>query len=164
MAEEWVDVEYTSLHRYIRNTPSDTEVHAEHQLRADRVTWPVEKNTLNHTKLGRMKELGGKQECVKRIGPALGWWENWSGGLIPTSGQLPESEEKHLRLRVKQLVCCSLNGMRIRQSLWQPCKPWTGTQVPRRYNSWELEFRDCGAIPGRGLLLTAGGACGGKCL
>ena len=25
-------------HGYIRNTPSDTEVHAEHQLRADRRT------------------------------------------------------------------------------------------------------------------------------
>ena len=44
MAEEEVDVEYISLHRYIRNTPSDTEVHAEHQLRADRSTWPAEKN------------------------------------------------------------------------------------------------------------------------
>ena len=28
-------MEYISLHRYIRNTPSDTEVHAEHQLRAE---------------------------------------------------------------------------------------------------------------------------------
>ena len=27
-----------SLHGYIRNTPSDTEVHAEHQLTADRST------------------------------------------------------------------------------------------------------------------------------
>ena len=26
------------LHDYIRNTPSDTEVHPEHQLRADRRT------------------------------------------------------------------------------------------------------------------------------
>ena len=31
--------------RYIRNRLSGTEVHAEHQLRADRNTWPVEKNT-----------------------------------------------------------------------------------------------------------------------
>ena len=31
-------MEYISLHRYIRDTPSDTEVHAEHQLRADRRT------------------------------------------------------------------------------------------------------------------------------
>ena len=35
MAKEQVDVEYISLHGYIRNTPSDTEVHAEHQLRAE---------------------------------------------------------------------------------------------------------------------------------
>ena len=36
MVEEEVDVEYISLHGYIRNTPS--EVHAEDQLRADRRT------------------------------------------------------------------------------------------------------------------------------
>ena len=33
-----MDVAYISLHRYIGNTPSDTEMHAEHQLRADRST------------------------------------------------------------------------------------------------------------------------------
>ena len=38
MVEELVDVEYIPFHGYIRNTPSDTEVHAEHQLRADRRT------------------------------------------------------------------------------------------------------------------------------
>ena len=38
MEEEEVDVEYISLHGYIRNTPSDTEVHAERQLRVDRST------------------------------------------------------------------------------------------------------------------------------
>ena len=32
MAKEKVDMEYISLHGYIRNTPSDTEVHAEHKL------------------------------------------------------------------------------------------------------------------------------------
>ena len=32
MAEEQEDVAYISLHGYIRNTPSDTEVHAEQQL------------------------------------------------------------------------------------------------------------------------------------
>ena len=44
MAEEKVDMEYTSLQGHIRNTPSDTEEHAEHQLRVDRSSWPVEKN------------------------------------------------------------------------------------------------------------------------
>ena len=31
-------MEYIALHSYIRNTPSDTEVHTEHQLRVDRST------------------------------------------------------------------------------------------------------------------------------
>ena len=33
-----VEVEYISLHGYIRTVPSDTEVHAEHALRPDRST------------------------------------------------------------------------------------------------------------------------------
>jgi len=37
-------MEYNPLHGYIKNTPSDTEVHAEHQLRVDKDTSPVEKN------------------------------------------------------------------------------------------------------------------------
>ena len=62
-----------------------------------------------------------------------------------------ESEEKHLRLGVKQLICGSLNGIRIRQSLLQPYIPQTGTEVP--WKAQRLEFRDGGAIPGQGLLL-----------
>ena len=31
-----MDMEYISLHEYIKNTPSDPEVHEEHRLRADR--------------------------------------------------------------------------------------------------------------------------------
>ena len=38
IVKEEVDVEYMSLHGYIRNTPSDTEVHEEHQLIEDRST------------------------------------------------------------------------------------------------------------------------------
>ena len=53
-----------------------------------------------------------------------------AGGPVLTLGQLSESEEKHLRLRVKQLISGSLNGMRIRQSLPQPYIPQTGMQVP----------------------------------
>ena len=53
-----------------------------------------------------------------------------------------------------------------------PCERW---RSPGRCTSWELEFRDCEAIPGWGLLLTVerqtegmwgrklvGNACGGK--
>ena len=36
--EQKVDVEYISLCGYIRNTLSDTQVPAEHQLRAERST------------------------------------------------------------------------------------------------------------------------------
>ena len=67
-------------------------------------------------------------------------------------GQLSEPEENPLRLRVKQLICGSLNGMRS----------------PGRSSGWVLEFRDYGAIPVQVLLLTAGrwtvvgNACGGK--
>ena len=39
-----MDTEYISLQGYIRNTLSDTEVHAEHQLRVDKSTSPAEKN------------------------------------------------------------------------------------------------------------------------
>ena len=49
-----------SLYGYIRNTPSDTEVLAEHQLRAGRSAWPPEKNIQTHAKLGMMKELEGQ--------------------------------------------------------------------------------------------------------
>ena len=44
-------------------------------------------------------------------------------------GQLSKSEEKHLRLRVKEQICGSLNGMRIRQSLPQLYSQ-AGTWVP----------------------------------
>ena len=57
-------MEYISLHGYIRNTPSYTEVHADHQLRVDRSTWPAEKNIENPAKLSRMKGLGGKMEVL----------------------------------------------------------------------------------------------------
>ena len=76
----------------------------------------------------------GKNRSINRTGPALRRWGNWSRGLIPTSGQFSEAEEKHLRLRVKQLICGSLNGMRIRQFLLQPYICWAGMRV-----SWKWQ-------------------------
>ena len=90
----------------------------------------MEKNIQSHAKLSRMKELGGK------TGVSVGLDLPSAGGRIqtgvqsPQQGQLSESEEKHLRLRVRQLISGSLNGMRISQSLPQPYIPQTGTQVP----------------------------------
>ena len=53
--------------------------------------------------------------------------------------QLSDSKEKHLRLRVKKLICGSLNGMRIRQSFPQLYIPWTGTLV-----SWKTQWLGAG--------------------
>ena len=49
-----------SLHGCIRNTPSDTEVLAEHQLTG---IPDHQERIQTHAKLGRMKELWGKQDC-----------------------------------------------------------------------------------------------------
>ena len=81
-------MEYVSLHRYIRNTPSDTEVHGEHQLRAERSTQPAEKNISNHTKLDRRKELGGKTGVLVRLDlPSVG------GGM----GELKQGSHPHIK-------------------------------------------------------------------
>ena len=46
--------------------------------------------------------IRGKSRSVSKIGLPLGGWGHRSRDPIPTSGQLSESEEKHLRLRGKQ--------------------------------------------------------------
>ena len=48
---------------------------------------------------------------------------------------------------MKQLICGSLNGMKIRLYLPQPYICWAGTRSPGKGSGWELEFRDHGAIP-----------------
>ena len=136
-AEDWVDVEYIFLHGYISNTPSDRKVHVERQLRVDRSTWPVCVRVCGGGGIHRTKKNsdegwrnGVEIRSVTRAEPALGGWGNWSRGKIPILAQLSESEEKHLRLRVKQPIDGSLNGIRIRQFLLQPYLPQTGTLVP----------------------------------
>ena len=56
-------------------------------------------------------------------------------------------------LRVKQLICDSLNGIRIAQTILAAAIH-IPDRSPRRLSGWELEHRDCRAIPGRGFLLT----------
>ena len=115
----WIHQEYTFRHRSACRTPAES--------RQEYLT--NRKEYIASLKTCRMTELGGKTGVLGLGLPSVGRGTE-AGGLIPTSGQLSESEEKHLRLRVKQLICGSLNGMRIRQSLLQPYIPWTGTQVP----------------------------------
>ena len=59
--------------------------------------------------------------------------------LAGTSRPLSESKEEHLRLRMKQLICRSLNELRIRQSLPQPYIPQTVTQVPWKVQQLRAE-------------------------
>ena len=72
-----------------------------------------------------MKELGGKTGVLVVLDlPSAG--RELKQGSNPHIGAIVESEEKPLRMRVKQLTCGSLNGMRIRQSLMLSYIPWTG--------------------------------------
>ena len=59
-------------------------------------------------------------------------------GELKHSGAV-ESEKKDLRLRVKRLICISLNGIRIRQSKLQPYIPWAGMLV-----SWKRQWLGAG--------------------
>ena len=119
-----------------------------------------------------MKELGGKTEVL--VGPDLSSVGGGTkvGGPIPTLGQLSESEEKHLRLGLKQLICGSLNG----QSLPQPYIPRTGKLVPWKaqqlgagVNGLQRNPRTRAAVDfretDRGDMreeIVVGNACGGK--
>ena len=64
---------YVSLHGYIRNTPSDTEVHAEHQLRV-----PVcrGKEYIDPCKTQENERTRGKNRSESRTRYALGRWGN----------------------------------------------------------------------------------------
>ena len=80
-----------------------------------------------------------------------------------------ESREKHLRLRGKQLICGSLNGMRIRQSLLQPYVPQMAQQPgagvqglwsnPRARAAVDCRDTDQGDVREE---TVVGNACGGK--
>ena len=63
-----------------------------------------------------MKEVGGKRgEFIGLDLPSAGG--EMKQEFNPNIGQLFGTEEKQLRLRVKQLICDSLNGMRISPSI-----------------------------------------------
>ena len=140
----WIHQEHTLRHRSACRTPDWVWTGGPDQ-------W---KRIYRTRKTRKDKGTRGKNRGISRIGPTLRGWGKWSRGLIPTAGHLSESEEEHLRLRVKQLMCGSLME-------WEsdsPCSSHTYARQehrsPARGSSWELEFRDCGAIPVQGLLLT----------
>ena len=58
---------------------------------------------------------------------------------------MSESNETHLRLRVKQLICGSLNGEN-QTVLDSHTYLRQGHGSLGRRSGWEPEFRDCGAV------------------
>ena len=70
---------------------------------------------------------------------------------------MSESEEKHLRLRVKHLVCGSLNRMRIRQFLPQPYIPRTGLQVLWKAKRLQAGVSGSGSNPTERAAVDCGG-------
>ena len=130
-----MDVEYISLHGCIRNTSSNTEVHAEHQLTVDRSTWPEEKNIQNHTKLGRMKKLGGETGVLVGLDLPSPGGETEAGVHshieVWVRGETFKAESETADLRQP-------DGMRI-----SPCRSHThtgeGHKSPRKHSGCELE-------------------------
>ena len=139
MAEEQVDLEYISLHGYIRNMPSRHRSACRTPAESRKEDLTSRKEYVEPCKTQQDEGARGKSRIVSKTGPALSGLGKGSRSLIPTQGQSSESEEKHLRLRVKQLICGSLNGMRIRQSLLQPYISWTGRQIP-----WKAQQLEAG--------------------
>ena len=61
-----------------------------------------------------------------------------AGLKIPILGQKSESEEKHLRLSRKQLICSSLNGMRILATAIHTLDRDSGPLEGAAAGSWSL--------------------------
>ena len=151
---EQVDMEHISLHRYIRNTPSDTEVHAEQQLGADRRTWPVEasKQPCKFAGQSHYGETGvwvGLDPPQRVGGPQQGSYPH-SGAVVAGRGATLKAECEPADLR------------QLAQNEDQTALA-AAVQTAGRGGGWELESGDCGAIPGRGLLWTAERRIKGMC-
>ena len=141
MAEEQVDVDTSGTHlqtqKCMQNTSWEQAGVPEQRKRMYRTT----QNSIG----GRNQ--GGKQECQQD------WTCPWqvggteAGVQSPHRGNWSESEEKHLRMRVKQLISGSLNGMRIRQSLPQPYIPQAGPQVPGKAQKLGAGFQGLQSNP-----------------
>ena len=71
-----------------------------------------------------------------------------AGVGFPQRGNCLSQRRNNLRLTVKPLICGSLNGVRISSPCAATHTPDRDAGPLGRHSNWELEFRDCGAIPG----------------
>ena len=137
----WTHQEYTFRHRSAYGTPAES-------LQEDLTSG---KAYIEPRKTQQDEGTRGGNRSISRRGHGLGRWRNRSRGPTPSVGQLSESEEKHLSETA---------------GLWQPRRNENqtvlaaayiyraGTRSPGRGSGWDLEFKDYGANPGRGLRLT----------
>ena len=115
----WIHQEYIFRHRSVCRTPAES--------RQEYLT--SGKEYMEPHKTQQEEGTRGKTGVLVGLDLPLAGGGTEAGVRSPTLGQLSKSEEKYLRLRVKQLICGSQNGMRIRQSS-QPYIPKTGMQIP----------------------------------
>ena len=78
-----------------------------------------------------MKELGGKTGLLVELDLPLAGGGTKAGVRSPHRDNCL-SQRRNIQGREKQLICGSLNGMKIKQSLPQLYIPQTGTQVPEK--------------------------------
>ena len=153
----------------------DTDELADHQLGEGRSTWPLEKNRYKHTKLGRMKEVGGKREKLVGLDlPLVGGGAEesiWSPHQGTCLGQ-----RRNIWGRESEAPDLQQSKWNKKNRTDSPCHSHTylrqGRGSPRRHIDWKLECSDGGAIPGHvccwlqgnSLRGREGGDCDGKCL
>ena len=157
MVEDWVDMGQISFHGCIKNTSTDAAVLIKHQLIPAEApdNWKEicgsTHNSVEWRKEGRRRE--SRTNCSWGLG-------SWSRGDIPASGAIGwDGGETSETIRVKQLICDNLNGVRTTQTIRavvlltsrQGCKSTSA------HSGWELEAGMGEQSQGEpGLFLTMG--------
>ena len=108
----------------------------------------MEKNIQNHAKLSKMKELGGETGVLVVLG-------------LPLTGRGTEAGVQSPHWDICLIQRKTFKTESETADLWQPKwnenqtvlaiaihYPRQGHRSPRRHSGWEMELRDCGAIPG----------------
>ena len=116
---------YISLHGYMRNTPSDRSA-SQTPLQSRQEYLTKGKEYIEPHIIQQDEGTRGKTKVLVGLDLPSAGWGTEAGVQSPHWGNCLGQRRNILRLRVKQLICGGLNGMRIRQSLQQPYRPWPG--------------------------------------
>ena len=131
----------------IRNTPSDAEDLAEHQLRVGRSPWSPERNIQIYTKSIGQRKVGEKR--VNRTGLAPREWGNWGKVKSPIRAIAWDRGEafKGTGDCISWHVTSWMEWESHRQSLPKPDIPQTGMQMKSLSCVWLCDPMDC-SLPG----------------